>query len=186
MTLFEYLAIAFGLVYSIAALRVVGGLPFASVPERRYAVQLAVMLFHILGTAAGFWTFWSFREVEWSFPRFVLALTVPGVWFYCASVLVPENPESVVEWRAHYYAIRRRFYTGVGIWGVCAATSASVNLGMSFSHPARGVQASMVALGIIGAVTPNPRVHAGIALLFGALFAVWALSSGLAPDWLAR
>ena len=99
MTLFEYLAIAFGLVCSIAALRVVGGLPFAVAPARKYSVQLAVRLFHILGTAAGFWTFWSFRGVDWTFPRFLLALTVPGVWYYCSSVLVPENPEVVLNWR---------------------------------------------------------------------------------------
>ncbi len=186
MSLFEYLAIAFGLVYSIAALRVVGGLPFATAPERRYPVQLVVMLFHILGTAAGFWTFWSFRDVEWTFPRFVLALTVPGVWYYCASVLVPENPEGVARWRDHYYAIHRRFFTGIAVWGLCAATSATVNLHMPFDHQARGVQASVIVIGTVGAVSSNPRVHAGIALLFGALFAVWALTSGVLPDWMVR
>ena len=36
MTLFEYLAIAFSLVLSFSAMRLVAGLPYAAHPNRRY------------------------------------------------------------------------------------------------------------------------------------------------------
>ena len=61
MTLFEYLAIAFGLLYSVAALRVLGGLPVAMVPQRRYFPHLLLTFILLLFIATSFWSFWSAR-----------------------------------------------------------------------------------------------------------------------------
>jgi hypothetical protein len=79
MTLFEYLAIAFGLLYSVAALRVLGGLPVALAQSRRYSLHLTLTVINLLLIATSFWTFWSLRDVEWTFPGFLLALLVPGL-----------------------------------------------------------------------------------------------------------
>jgi hypothetical protein len=43
MTLFEYLAIAFGLLFSMTALRLVGGLPAALDPDRRFWVHVMIL-----------------------------------------------------------------------------------------------------------------------------------------------
>ena len=98
MTLFEYLAIAFSLVYSLAALRLLGGLPSALAPGRRSFVHLILTLVMLSLVAISFWTFWSLRDVAWTYPGFMVALLVPGTLYYCAAVLVPENPEAVESW----------------------------------------------------------------------------------------
>jgi hypothetical protein len=186
MTLFEYLAIAFGLLYSVAALRVLGGLPAALGPERRYALHLG-LTFILLGLIAiSFWTFFSLRDVAWTFRGFSTALLVPGLLYYCAAVLVPENPEDVSSWREHYFAVRRRMYGGLTLWGVGAALSATVNLGMPFLHPARFVQATGVTLGLTGLLISKPRAHAVLITLMAVLLIGAALSPGLDADWLAR
>ena len=46
MTLFEYLAIAFSLVLSFAAMRLVAGLPYAVQADRRYWVHLVFVFSH--------------------------------------------------------------------------------------------------------------------------------------------
>ena len=97
VTLFEYLAIAFGLLYSVGALRILGGLPSALDPEKRYWVHTGMSLLMLMGIASSFWAFWSLRETAWTYPGFLLALLLPGLLFYCAAILIPENPEAVFE-----------------------------------------------------------------------------------------
>ena len=186
MTLFEYLAIAFGLVYSVAALRLLGGLPYAVAAARRYWVHLSLTLFQLLVIAASFWSFWSLQAAEWTFPRFGLALTVPGLIYYCSAVLVPENPEDIQSWNAHYFSVRQRYFAGVGLWAIAGATNASVNAGMTFVHPSRLIHLAVLLISLIAASSTRPAVHAAVALSFGALFVVWVLSFGFAPDWMVR
>ena len=61
MTHFEYLTVAFGLLYSIAALRLLGGLSVAMAPDSRYWAHLLLTFALLLHIAAGFWTFWSLQ-----------------------------------------------------------------------------------------------------------------------------
>lgn len=185
MTLFEYLAIAFGLLYSVAALRLLGGLAAATSAVARYWVHLSWVLLLLAGVVASFWTFWSLRDVAWTFPRFLLALTLPGLMYYCAAALVPEIPESVRSWREHFFAIHRRFFSGFGLWAVAAATGATVNLGMPLAHPARTVHITALVIGIIGATSRRHRVHAGIVVCMATLFLLWTVSAGVAPGWMA-
>jgi hypothetical protein len=186
MTLFEYLAIAFGLLYSVAALRLLGGLAYASVPERRYWLHTAWTVLLLLGIAASFWTFWSLRDIAWTFPRFLLALALPGFMYYSAAALIPENAEAVTSWREHYYAVHRRFFTGFGLWGLAAGIGASVNLGMTLAHPARAIQATAVTLGIIGAASASERIHKGIVTVMLTMFVAWAITAGVMPGWMSR
>ena len=79
MTLFEYLAIAYSLVFSFAALRLVAGLPHAIDASRRYFVHVGHVYIVLFATVGTFWTLWSVRDLEWTFARFLLQLAGPGV-----------------------------------------------------------------------------------------------------------
>jgi hypothetical protein len=166
MTLFEYLAIAFSLVFSFAAMRLVGGLPHALASERRYWVHIVLVLLQLLATAAIFWIFWSYREVEWTFPRFLLVLSIPILVYINACALIPEAPASVANWRDYYFSVCRRYFIGVAIWTVLVAVAGTFVLGLAVIHPIRVPQIIFLTTGIVGASTANPRVHAGIALCF--------------------
>jgi len=164
MSLFEYLAIAFSLVFSFSAMRLVGGLPQAFDPARRYWVHLCLVCAQLLATAGIFWVFWSFRQVDWTFPHFVLVLANPSLAYFIACALIPETGSSVESWRTYYYSIRKRLYVGVLVWGIVIAIAATVVLDRPFIYPSRAVQATIVAIGVAGAATSNPRVHSGIAV----------------------
>ncbi|MDX1396456.1 MAG: hypothetical protein R3195_18890 [Gemmatimonadota bacterium] len=184
MTHFEYLAIAFSLLYSLAALRLLGGLPAAMAPERRDVLHLGATLVFLYLVAISFWVFWSLRDIRWTFAGFLAALAVPGVLFYCAASLIPENPETVTSWRDHYFAVHRRLYGGLALWGVAAALSATVNLGMGLSHPARLVHAMTVGVGIAGAGSASTRLHGWLVGLMCAL-SIGSLAAQFPAGWLA-
>lgn len=181
MTLFEYLAIAYGLLFSVAALRILGGLPYAVEKSRRYWVHVAITLVLLLAVIGAFWTLWSLRDIRWTFSRFLLVLMIPGVLYYLAALAIPENPEQVESWFDHYYTVQRRFFTGFALWGVVAAVNASVNLSLPLTHPSRAIHVTAVVFGITGAASSNPRVHAGIVAVAYTAWALWALTTGMSP-----
>ena len=186
MTLFEYVAIAFTLVFSYTAVRLIGGLPAALESSRRYWVHSALVAGQLFSTAGIFWIFWSFREVEWTFPRFLLALASPALVYYNACALIPESPGEVDSWRVYYFAVRRRYFVGVSLWAVSVAIIATVLLEMPITHPARVIQAAVLGIGVIGASTPDPRVHTGLAVFLVSLMLLAAFVVGTAPGSLAQ
>lgn len=184
MTLFEYLAIAFSLIFSFSAMRLVGGIPHAVQRGRRYWVHLCFVLWQLLITVFIFWAFWSFRDVSWTFPRFALVLLSPALIYFNACALIPENPESVESWRDYFYAVRQRYFVGVGCW-LLAVTTISTVVGMPLIHPARGAQVALLAIVVIGARFPDHRVQAGISVALLAITVLIALTLGLRPGMFA-
>jgi hypothetical protein len=158
MTLFEYLAIAFSLVFSFAAVRLVGGLPAALARERRYWVHLSFVFHELFRVAAGFWAFWSLRETEWTFPAYLLALVGPGLVYFAA----------------------------MACWALVTAVATTVLIGMPWSHPFRLVQLAFVGLGLVGAVFESERLHAGLAAVALALPAMAMLTVLSRPGSLAN
>lgn len=166
MALFDYLAIAFSVLFALAGTRLVGGLPHAVESLRRYWIHLGFVCFQLLITVAVFWIFWSFRTVVWTFPMFLLVLASPGLIYYNACTLIPENPSAVESWRDYYYAVRRRYFIGLSCWIVTATVISTIVLQIPFAHPARASQVGFLAAGLVGAVSANERVHSVLVLFF--------------------
>jgi hypothetical protein len=129
VTLFEYLAIAFSLVFSFAALRLVAGLPHAIAANRRYNVHVTHVFILLFATAAVFWAFWSARNVEWTFPRFLIQLAGPAALYFLACTLIPDEPVSVMSWRDYYFAVRRRYFGDLHM-GTCPGSDHHIALGL--------------------------------------------------------
>jgi hypothetical protein len=181
---FEYLALAFGLVFTLAALRLVGGLPYALEPGRRYWIHAAATLMILIAGIGAFWNFWSLQEVEWTFPRFALALSIPGFLYYNAATIVPENPADVTSWRQHYDDVRLRFFIGLVCWAVAAMASDTVNLGTPFLHPVRLFHGLVVIFGVVGAAFSSHRVHAALFLIMTALGLLMLFTLAASATWM--
>ena len=184
MTLFEYLTVAFALLYSVAALRLIGGLSVAASPGRRYLPHLLLIIQSLLLLASTFWVFWSLRDVVWTFPGFLLAMLVVGALYYCAVVLVPEDAGTTTSWRAYYFSAHRRWYGGLSTWVVATALNGTVNFGFPVLHPSRAMQIVVLGLGILGVVSSSARVHAVLSVILTTTVIVASLSIMLRPDWL--
>jgi hypothetical protein len=112
----------------------------------------------------------DYREiVEWTFPGFLLVLAGPSLFYFNATVLIPDAPAAIESWRAHYFAVRRRYWIAICLWALVDATTDSALLEVPLVHPGRAVQGFLFVLGVSGVVSANVRVHEILALL------VWLL-----------
>jgi hypothetical protein len=184
MTLFEYLAIAYSLVLSFAALRLVAGLPHALDPNRRYSVHLIYVFIMIFATAAAFWGQWSLRDVDWNFLFFLLTLGGPAVIYFMACTLIPDEPSSIGSWQDHFFSVRRSFFGGFCIWALFQAMASALLLHVPLFHPFRLVQSGILVLGVAGLASDRPSVHRMI-LIFAAVVAIFTAFVFLQPGTLS-
>ena len=174
MTLFEFIAVAFSIVLSLAAVRLLSGLSVAFFRERRYWPHAMWIVFALLMSALVWWNFWSFRETDWNFLSFVLVLIVPALIYLQAAALVPEYPSGVPSWRDHFFAARTRFFVALSAFFLLVAGISWLLVDFPLLHPARGVQASAFGLAVAGAVSTNKRFHEALPLIFLALWLIAA------------
>jgi hypothetical protein len=164
VSIFEYLAIAYSLVFSFAAMRLVAGLPHAVAPGRRYNVHLSHVFLILFSTATLFWGFWSFRELEWNLLRFMSLLAGPGMLYFLACTLIPDEPSSVGSWHHYFYSVRRQYFFGLCLWSLLQTANTTFLLEMPVFHPFRLVQLFILTMGIAGFVSGSPAVHRIIAI----------------------
>jgi hypothetical protein len=164
MTLFEYIAIAFSLVFSFTVVRLVGALPYVTRTDRIYWVHFAFLVTALLYVVNGFWAFWTYEAVTWTYARYVVALTHPVTLYFVSATLVPGEPAQVGSWRDHYFATRRRFFIGLGVLGLAATLTTTTLVSLPMLHSARLGEVGTLAVAAIGLASENPRVHGGLAV----------------------
>jgi hypothetical protein len=185
MTLFEYLSVAFSIVLSLAAVRLLSGISVSFVPERRYWPHATWVVFVLLASAMIWWNFWSFKDVQWNFIRFFLTLVVPALIYLQAAALVPENPDNVLSWRKHFFAARKRFFVALAALFLLTAVDSWLLLDLPILHPVRIIQALGLGLALSGAWSTHKGWHQVLPVIFLALLSIAALALFLQPGSMA-
>jgi hypothetical protein len=90
--------------------RLLDGAPASFQREKRYWPHSLWLAIKFLNHFQFWWIFWGTRDAEWNFVFFVAQLGTPVLLYLQASALVTSAPDSVEDWRVHFYAIRRRFF----------------------------------------------------------------------------
>jgi hypothetical protein len=134
-------------------------MPYLFHQGSRYWVHAANVVVILAAIVQTFWTFLSYQNVEWTYARFVAMLTIPGILYFIASMLVPDDPKLMASWQKHYYDRRIQYFSAITCWGVLTLINTTFVLGMAFNHPARGVQLTMVGMGLCGLISDRPVVH---------------------------
>ena len=111
MSHFEYVSVAMALLNALAVARLLSGAASAMDQRRRYWVHSAWVVVLVLVAALQWWSFWSWRGVEWTPLRFLLALSLPGLLVVATSVLLGEDPDSVASFRDHFFRRRVLFFS---------------------------------------------------------------------------
>jgi hypothetical protein len=139
----------------------------------RYWVHASNVVVILAGTVQTFWTFLSYQDVEWTYLRFISMLTIPGILYFIASMLVPDDPKLTESWEKHYYDRRIQYFSAIVGWAILTLINTTFVLGMPFAHPVRGVQLSVVGIGLCGLISDRPVVHKLLVGVFlGALLAI--------------
>src|SRR5262245_8908787 len=163
---FEYVSVALALVNALTVGLLLSSLTPVMDHERRYWVHAAWVLSLVLVAALQWWSFWTWRAVVWSPIRFLWALSLPGLLFVQASVLVGETG-SVTSYRDRFFERRVAFFS----LGIALAVNIALGpwvLGLArwlSLTPAPPVAASLMALSIAGIGFRTHLAHTIIASL---------------------
>ena len=167
MTHFEYISVAVSLIYSLILAKLLGALPAALRPSRRYWVHSLwiVILFFI--TCDSWWRFWTYRGVDWSPTAFVSLLAVPSIIYLRAAILLSNQPFEVISWREHYYITRRPFFL-LQLLGMANYALShwliSGEILVSTTQDLLGF-ALFGVLAIVAAIFTSPRLHEATAIM---------------------
>jgi hypothetical protein len=172
VTLFEYLAIAYSLILSFAVIRLVGGLSQVFDAGRRYWIHATYVCLTLFAVLSLFWAHWSTRDLDWTFPAFLVNLAGPATFYFLATTIVPDDPSRVDSWRAHFFSVRVRFFGGFFAYAGVAFFNTTLPIGAPLLHPVRAVQAGVLLVGIAGLATDRPATHRFILLLAGVVVAI--------------
>ncbi len=186
MTIFEYLSVAVSILLSLAAVRLIIGLPHACASPQRYWVHLVYVVLVAVQTVLIWWNSWAYRQVEdWVLPGFVLILLMPVTLYFIVSTLVPDAPATVDSWKAHFFEVRARFFLAYIFLFLLFVLSTYFLLGVPLSNPQRAVQLLGVATFTVGAVSTNERIHEVLALWCCGVLAITIAAFFLRPGGIA-
>ena len=174
MSHFEYISIAFALIYAL----VVGRLLFVLAPsleeKRRYPIQIAWILVLFLVCILQWWVLWGVREVEWTALRFLWVLALPCLLYVRAGILTGSDPREIDSYRDHFFSNRLSFF-GAGFANSILVGLAPWVLGgtpwLSFA-PGHPTSILLVTLSIAGLIFRQQRAHWVIVILSFALAAL--------------
>jgi hypothetical protein len=172
---FEYISVAVSLVYALILAKLLGAIPVALKPGRRYWVHSCWLGSLLLVTLGSWWEIWSHREAAWSPTSFLTVLAIPSIIYLRTSILLGDQPREVLSWREHYYNSRRPFFllqlVGqviylIAPWLISGALRPSESLLGS---------APFAVFAVLAASSAAPRLHEVIAVVSliaysGALF----------------
>ncbi len=175
MTHFEYLAAGYVLILSFAILRGVSGVPYALNSSSRYGVHLVHLSNVLINCLVSFWVFWFFRDVEWTFYRFVITVLVPILLYVHASLLVPQDPSTVSSWREHFLSARIPIFASGAAYFIAVAVCHQAVLGIPALHPYEWPLYAAVAIYGVGLTSTKPSLHAGLALAIFCIVAAIAI-----------
>jgi hypothetical protein len=162
MTIFEYLSVAIAIVVSFAVVRLLDGVSHAADSNRRYWPHLVWIGVKFLQCFNAWWILWASRDVSWDYGRFLVQLGPPLILYLQATALVTSTPQSVESWSAHYYAVRRRFF--------------SFNFFLGFAFYFAGPEPEWItrnaatavivsAISITGLASDSRRLHSALAVI---------------------
>ena len=167
MSHFEYISVAVLLIYSLLLAKLLGALPAALQPARRYWVHVTWILTLFFLACDSWWRIWSYREVVWNPIAFVSLMAVPSIIYLRAAILLGNGTDEVRSWREHYYSVRRPFFLLQLLGTANYAFSHQFISGVALVSSAWDMFAIalLAGLAIAAAFSKAPRLHEANAVL---------------------
>ncbi len=141
----------------------------------------AQFLLHILL----WWSLWGVREAEtFNFLVYLYVLTGPILLYLGTSLLIPDVDGNVVDLTAHYFGVRRSYFTVYALLWLWAIFVWPVLRG--FFLPTAPIIALHLTMAVILRFTANPRVHAVLVVMNWILLVAFVALFGMQLGGVAR
>jgi hypothetical protein len=167
MSHFEYVAVAFSLVFALILARLLESLPDVFSRERRYWIH-SLWVIHLIFSVLGvWWALWGFRDADWTPVLFLEVMSFPMIFYMRAVFLLQDHDQSRQPWETLFYANRTRFFGASTLAAVAALLfDLSISDGTEVSRLIRLVGfASVLLLNILGLVSNKPRTHSALVIV---------------------
>ncbi len=162
MSHFEYVSVAIALVCALAVGRLLAGFPPALAASRRYWLHVAWLVALLFVCVTLWWGLWGVRQISWTPFRFFWVLSMPGLLFVQAAVLLGDEPARVESFRVHYFDHRIPFFSLLLASAVVLGFNPWVFGFVPWLAPApfHPVAAVLGGLSVAGLAFKSPAVHA--------------------------
>jgi hypothetical protein len=184
MKLFDYISIAFSFVYTAAALRLLGGISAATNKGRRYIVHLLFIVIQLISIIMSFWGVWAHRELEdWKLYKFIILLMDGALYYFIATVLIPENPNEIDSWRDYYYKNKHKLFYAILAFLVYIQINGYVLNGVFDFGPEQFFHVIFLVPIYFGLKSKNHKVHLAIACFYLITTFTMMLTAASEPGW---
>lgn len=172
MTQFEFVSVAQSLLCSLIAVRLFSGFVGMHRTIQSYIVYTVWIVLGAVSVTINWWIFWSFRDVDWNYMRFLIALS-PTFFFYLqAAVLVPTDRSSITSWRDYFYEIKNAFFSFLFFYSLALAATSYFLLDRPILDGRRLINLYMLALAATAYLSNSHRVQVAVAVLWSLLVSV--------------
>ena len=120
----------------------------------------------ILGVFGTWWTFWSYRNVDWNVFRFLLIFAGPGLIYLQACALIPSDPSSVDSWKEHYFRARSFLFGAGAVSLALLGVHSYIFLDFPLLHSRRAFNVLMISVLILAAVSRRESVHKVVTVVY--------------------
>ncbi len=172
MTQFEFVSVAQSLLCSLIAVRFLSGFVGMHKTIQSYFVYTAWMAIGSLSVTINWWIFWSFRDVDWNYINFLIALSPTFFFFLAAAVLVPTDRSSVTSWRDYFYEIKNAFFSLLFFYSLAIAATSYFLLDRPILDARRLINLYMLAVAATAYLSNNHRVQVAVVVLWSLLISV--------------
>ena len=183
MDFFNFIIIALSFVYTAAVLRLLGGISSATNKQSRYIVHLIFIVVVLTSIVISYWGAWALIDIDWKLYKFILALMDGALYYFIATVLVPENPNEIESWKTYYYKNKNKLFYAMLIFVVYVQIHSLVLIDQELLHPARlGNLIALIPV-YLGLRSKNHKVHLGISLYYIIFVILMVFTIASEPGW---
>jgi len=163
------------IVTGLSVTRIVGGLGQLLQTRKRtptYWVHTLWMLNTLLAVIITWWVQYRWRNAQqWTLFLFLWLLVAPITLYLATALLFPneQEDEPITDWRQHYYASNRQFFTFFGLSFAIDLVDTLLKGFAYFTSLDPLYHVTMVGLAMLcltAALTKSPRYHGAFAVFF--------------------
>jgi hypothetical protein len=172
VSLFEYIMVMVSIIQGLGITLALRGISRLIRSPHREPVVLLWGVFLVFLYLQNWWAFWDLAAVEdWNIIKFLFIALYVCTMYGMTELILPMASSPDTNWLAHFNSIRKWLFGMLCALAVLAILLNWYISGVPLVHPYRIMQLTVLALGVIGWITPNIVVHRWIAgLLFLVLF----------------
>lgn len=166
MSIFEFIMVMVSLILALGLAQALRGVTEFVTSPKRYLPHGLWLLLIIMLILQTWWAYWDWNVIsDWPFTTYLAALVFPMVLFIAVYLLAPATRASDIDWRSHFYAIRRWFFLTMTLLFIFGVFVNVYVWGNSFFHPYRLFQAGFILTSGVGLFSKNEKVHLALPVL---------------------